>query len=657
MTEDYKKNLIDYVIGDLQISVPEEVDFNIKNINGINYTSSIWTDFLQNYYASPTVLNPTFTIVGILEDENYEIFIMYCNYQYTDTNNVEHNKRVFIYLDKYGNPQSIKESDYDGAFRFLKYDSDNNRIYGIASKRDGYYFVYLNNLFVLDEDAPVQIKYAYKITSSIPLLFVKDMVKNPNDSSYLIVNYISQVLSLKINTGSSNEEKVWQKQNPTSNPYTFKGWVAWFDIDNNPHFKMICHTFKSGESYKVYALIQDNGDNFSYTELSFGTTMSYLTSEYGSFVSIDSNNIYFYAVNNIKENNIDKYQGYILKYDGTTTLKQIYQSPLIEDKMDGGLGTSGNQIMINMVKDYDNTVYFIKTIINYDEDKTDVSVANLGSKSTLSETDWTTIGTYNYINTLNIFDNKAFVRRNYNIMNIYFFTNQFITYTSTLPISTKHVGFSLNIQCLDPINGYNGNPYVDNNVLSPLYSNLYSNGSLIFSRNLYNISKQNNMTMASVEIPNTYLNETSITRNDLISETNLQMINDNKQWTKNIYEVVDLSFLNTISVIDEDNDIEYLASAIKINNAITDGTNTDYQNTPCTKYRINYTDNTTSVSSLVWTSIDDLHKETTITIYVDKAISSIDLISADETTIYLTIPLQVIVGKTYSITQKVRIGG
>ena len=60
------------------------------------------------------------------------------------------------------------------------------------------------------------------------------------------------------------------------------------------------------------------------------------------------------------------------------------------------------------------------------------------------------------------------------------------------------------------------------------------------------------MTMSSVEVPNTYLNDTSITQNDLISETNLELIYDTTNWTKNIYEVVDVNFLNTITVKDED---------------------------------------------------------------------------------------------------------
>jgi hypothetical protein len=162
--------------------------------------------------------------------------------------------------------------------------------------------------------------------------------------------------------------------------------------------------------------------------------------------------------------------------------------------------------------------------------------------------------------------------------------------------------------------------------------------------------------MSSVEIPNTYLNDLTITQNDLISNTNLQMISDLSSWNKNIYEVVDLNFLNSISVIDEDTDTTYLDSAIKVNNATTDGGDVNYQNTPCNKYQINYADNTTSIKPLYWSAIDDTHKQTMISFYVDKAITSIDFISNDETTIYLNIPVEVEVGNYYSLSEKIRIG-
>jgi hypothetical protein len=164
------------------------------------------------------------------------------------------------------------------------------------------------------------------------------------------------------------------------------------------------------------------------------------------------------------------------------------------------------------------------------------------------------------------------------------------------------------------------------------------------------------MTMSSVEIPNSYLNDYNITNNNLVGKTNLNLVEDTTEWNKNIYEVVDLNFLNTITIKDEDTNTEYLDSAIKVNDATTDGGDTNYQNTPCNKYRINYSDNTTADNTLSWNSINKYNKKTLITFYVDKEINSIDLISNDESVIYLHIPIEAEVGKYYTINQKVRTG-
>ena len=205
-------------------------------------------------------------------------------------------------------------------------------------------------------------------------------------------------------------------------------------------------------------------------------------------------------------------------------------------------------------------------------------------------------------------------------------------------------------------NQYNGDPYTNVDSLVPEYANLYSNNELVFSRNLYNVTKQSNSTMSSVEVPYNYLNDLGIIQNDLISKTNQELINDYTNWNKNIYEIVDVNFLNTINVIDEDTNISYLDSAIKVNNAITDGGNTNYQNTPCTKYRLNYTDNTSSIGSITWSDINDLVKQTTISFIPAKEVKSINLISNDESTIYMTINETFEKRKLYTITQKVRIG-
>lgn len=67
MTEDYKKNLIDYATDMLNSGTPQEEDFNIKEISNIAYSSNDWkivVDALNPYYNS---------IKGILSSERYDI--------------------------------------------------------------------------------------------------------------------------------------------------------------------------------------------------------------------------------------------------------------------------------------------------------------------------------------------------------------------------------------------------------------------------------------------------------------------------------------------------------------------------------------------------------------------------------------------------------
>ena len=201
---------------------------------------------------------------------------------------------------------------------------------------------------------------------------------------------------------------------------------------------------------------------------------------------------------------------------------------------------------------------------------------------------------------------------------------------------------------------YNGEPYENYNSLKAKYVNVYSNNELVFSRNLQNISITNNYTIATVEIPNTYLNGIDLNPKDLVGETNTVLVEDGNVITKNIYEVLYLNYLNTINVIDNNNSI-IESSGRYINTNINVGTSTNYNNTRCSKVLINYEDTTTKIFPIGWDAIDDTHKSCEFTIYVDKAISSIEFISNDETTTYITIIQELEVGKYYTFKQYLKV--
>ncbi len=250
---------------------------------------------------------------------------------------------------------------------------------------------------------------------------------------------------------------------------------------------------------------------------------------------------------------------------------------------------------------------------------------------------------------------RTILRRNYNLL---YFENYSGYIREGLGDYQNPInGFSNQVGRIKQRIGYTGYPYSYYNVLVPRYVNLYYAGvALMFSRNVYNITRFNNTTTASVEVPSNYLNNYPIGREKLFGNTGYELVRANELISKNQYEVLHLNFLNTINVIDEDTNTMYEMGAIKTNEGITTGTQASYNNSKCTKYRINYEDNTTLVNTITWRNINDLVKQTYFVISVNKAIKNIDLISNDESTIYLTINGSFEIGEYYTINQKVRIG-
>ena len=650
MTEDYKKTLIEYMTGLLNQEQPTDKDFNIQGTTYIDYTSDNWQIVVEKFRLQSAAVN------GILQNEKYDDFIMYGGYQ---EENGDNSKGFLIYVNKFGTPTKVVKLQTRG-FLYLDYDEESNRIYGIVGDRATYqsslsnegYFVYYNNLFLVEEN-DIKQTYAYKIYNNNQA--VDKVIKDPESSNFLIFTrsypgiQIPIIYELKINVGQPNELTTWNI-NSGNNNYMLYGMYGWYD-ENNSHFILITKRTNNNQFVKV----ENNGSNLTYTNISIDTIISEPQQSYihPQWIAINQNNIYFIYLESWIENNISLRRAGLYYYDGTS-IKVIYYTPIVQNPSESGTYPIKNVPMLNIINDVDNTLYLLEYESNEQENTTFIKICNLTKDTNLER--WQDIGTYSYIYRTNIFNQRIILRRNFNIANIFTFSGYFKTMLGN-PIGTTN-GFQVNVQNLAPINGYIGEQYISVNSLVPKYANLYSFGELIllFSRNVFNVSKLNNTTTSSVEIPNNYLNDYNTTRNKLISETNLTMNSNSTSWNKNIYEVVDLNFINTIRVIDEDTGTEYMESAVKLNEATTDGGLTNYQNTPCNKYRINYANGTSSIDNLYWNTIDDTHKETQITLFVDAPMLSIDFISNDEITIYLNIPLEVEENKTYTISQKIRIG-
>lgn len=656
MTNEYKKSLIDYVTGLLNIEQenPTEFDPNTSIGTGdIDYNYEPWEDVITALRGKNACIN------GILENEFSDIFILYGGYQESG----ETSKGFLIYMNEYDRPVKIRLLDTRG-FLHLEFDESSNRVYGVVSNRAVYdnsgdnesYFVYYNNLFLtVDDDVLPQQTYAYKIWNSDGDYFaVRDIVKHPDNSWYLIFstdfsNLSSpRVVELRINVGEPNEITVWDIEQVLGDNYFGYAFYGWYSADT-PHFKVIVRQYTFDDVN--FILCQDNGTSITSTSLSIDQSyprmqVSYIKVDY---ISIDENNIYFIYNASWDDNGTTKKQCYCFKYNGTsieTIYKTIIQSFISADNYPIP--------MMNIVRDY-NRVYLVRFIYDTDLEVTIINTVNITEHPAPIETDFIEIGrATNKVYRFNIYNERTTLRRNFNILRFNSYAGYF---REGLGDPNEDVnGFSNQGGGIKEILGYTGYPYSSYNVLVPRYANLYYlNFVCLFSRNFYNVTRFENTTTASVEVPASYINNYAISREKMFGITNYNLTNNQTNFTKNKYEILHINFINIINEIDEDTNTMYPLGAIKVNQNVTSGGQTRYDNTKCVKYRINYTDNTSLVSGLSWQNIDDTHKNTEFSIYIDKQIDSIDLISSDETTIYLKIIDTFTIGKYYSIKQKVRV--
>ena len=239
-----------------------------------------------------------------------------------------------------------------------------------------------------------------------------------------------------------------------------------------------------------------------------------------------------------------------------------------------------------------------------------------------------------------------------NVSNIYnLYTYYLIGSNSNILLNVQQIFNELN---------YNYEDYQDISSLVPNSGILYSDGKVIFARNLYNKVINGNTTMASVEVPNMLLNDIDITPQELWGQTNGVLVENTETIQKNIYEDLFINFYNTITMQNQNTqDYVYnLIGATRLNNSISNLKN--YANAKITKIRINYSDDTIFIKNLDQaTQISQFVYQFEFNVYVPltKGITSIELISDDELTSYQTIDTtSLVLGKSYKITQNVEIG-
>lgn len=222
-------------------------------------------------------------------------------------------------------------------------------------------------------------------------------------------------------------------------------------------------------------------------------------------------------------------------------------------------------------------------------------------------------------------------------------------------------------------NNYNGLPYENINSLLPVKGRIltrYDNSmdpevAWVFARNLYNKYVRNNITVSTIEVPNTLLNNIPLFYIAILGATNEYLMSNNatlqgEDIVKNIYETLDINFYNTIRMTDANGseNIENLEGAIKVNQSIN--LLLDYHNTQATKARVNFTDGTSSIVTIdpsTQITIENNNANYDFIVYVpsNKSVKNCEIISYDEMMVYATITGNFEVGAFNEVTQTVSI--
>lgn len=641
MTDDYKLDLLNYIVGNVTPTQPtnEEIFKEQEDIirdEWIPFLPNGWQKFHFEGMISP---NETTTSLGVL----------YGGYVEYGTTTV---RGIIILFDQDFKPvktiyqydsgtylryiQEMNQAE-DGTFYFIDdiaYSYNENQQVRTSQKR----FVMVNNFTLKNSnnDYLIHLRISYIWGSHYQNFYCRDMYKDPNSSHYIFFGSGAdntsyqyswvRTVELKINVGMPNE---WELvTNISDNIY---GCAFAVFEGENVKFRIL-------SSYNALA----NRDIFCTEKTYTGspTTSSIATFNYLPYIDtnlqekqsvfLSYDEVYF--VQNNQQHGVegspnDKYIG-LYKYNFTnSSLTTIYEKSL------GSYAYS--QIEFIYIDRCDVDLY-IQFIDNINDGKADYYFQRFTGE-------WKPIKIAEQ-KTFNFRYRTMFVKSNFNLLQVYMY--------ATTPSSSYWFQYLIK-EDYNVLN-YNGEEYTNYDSMLSKKGELYSDGKLVFARNLYNRTQYQNTTTSTIQVSNNYLNDIPLDVKTLISNTNTIMVNDTNSITKNVYEALLLNYVNTINVIDQDTNTLYPLTANYINTNVHTGTKVNMEDTCISKVRLNFA-TTPLTQPITWTDTTE-GKETKFTIYVSEELDSIDFIS-DDGTVYISKNYNLEVGKMYTISQKIKIGG
>lgn len=644
MTEDYKKTLLKYLKGNLPLENGSG-DEIFKEIDEIS--SQYWTEFLPADWTD-------FHFEGALQDKTSNNVVIYGGYY--DTEKDDANGIIVILNDEFVPIKSFltfsdgtklryidcMNQDDDGTYIIVddtcfSWGAERNFIDNIRR------FLMLNNFSTPTNGQYVlEARKIYLFPSDMNNFKCEKIEKKPSSSEYIMsgkafVNnnntfHSLKVVSLTINVGSNNEWNSLDVIGTFTSYYEYGDSIINFNSEGNYSVKILAyHYIENNPNIRIFEK-EFNESELTYHQIYNINDQTSLQSNHVTNQAVfkNENLVYFVLTNQY----ISSYENVLIKLI-EYNLESSESKEIFKKEYGSGSYLRNSSILLNVVE---NNLY-----INYTT-KSGNSTGNYYIQR--YEGSW---------NPILVAENKPWITDNRMLFTIYKYNLLKIFLIPSNPNSTSWF-FAIIKENYNSSN-YNGEPYINTNALISHSVELYSNDNLVFARNLYNKTISENTTVSTIEVPNNYLNDVDITSNNLLSETNMNIIEDTNMVQKNVYETLYINFINTLLIADRNNATQVLnqQASTYLNNQIND--NNGYSKAQIyPKVIITYQNNSTKEVAFEYQNIEDTSADIVFALYVDQPMQSAEIYSNDKSTVYQTINLTSLEqGKYYVVRQNLKI--
>lgn len=641
--ENYKELLLKYLTGNIDKEQPSDTlnyeELNTEDRTEIGIDEPFYvTDYLQCLDSKGVANGKTIVYGGITRNNVSTGFIAL----------FEGSELLFV-TTQYNTGTNF------GKFKVLQVD-ETGQLYGIELFNERYRFILLNNISEISKTGVRQVvlRQSYYLQGNTQIeeknysYFYTQ--KSPQSASYIIVAasseypHVLEATNLKINVGAPNEWLDFDVQVDLDNNSAFVplNIYAYYDKDDEPHLAF--YFVSGGGNNKALYVTKNSGEIISQKEALINSLLTFfdngdVTSGFRLLpTGIDS--FFFFLPGYSIESSQQKPKYYIIDYKGG--IKTLYPG---EASVTGSTWQRYPELRFIVLN---NTISIYLTM-PVDPD-TEEATQQVGIIATYDNN----YGIAKYLpNSTSSFNSSLVLfTSSYNLFDFS------VIYTNTnneQKISSWKIVFN-------PSN-YNNEPYENVNSLIANNGLLFNtNNSLIFARNLYNYKVFNNRVISVLNVPNTYLNNTSIGNKMLLSETNSTIVENTDVITKNIYEDLYINNFITINMVNENEDISIQNKAGAINITQSAFKNCDYDKAKATKIKLSYDDGSNLITSASATISNGVATyEVTLYELSNKKLYQIDFMSEDENIIYQTISNETISkmnlepGKVYKISQDVHI--